>query len=325
MNKKSFNRYLAALAAALLLLYGCRNQSTSDTISHGRARPKPARQKVLSGPEEGARQTSESRHSFSFVVFGDSRPATAALPQPERFAKLVDQINKEDLDFVIHTGDTIAGGTRKSSSYVRQYEDFLGIINRLRTPYHIAPGNHDIATRLGEKAFTQTLNRELYYSFDYKDSHFIILSTDLPGEAGRIGSGQLKWLKQDLENNKNDRHIFVAMHRPLYSVMNPEGKRNRHQSFTDRRNEYEIRRLMTEYQVDAVFAGHEHFFNKQVRDGVTYVITGVAGATPYTDENQGGFYHYVKVRVEGDSVHMKVIKLGGKALNPDSVAKPLFD
>lgn len=319
--KNPFAKYLAAFAVTLLLLYGCSNQSDRTP----KQQSIPTRQDVPTASKEKYPRLPYSERSFSFAVLGDSRPAAPLLPQPNNFLKLIDQINEEKPAFVIHTGDVVAGGTRKSALYIRQYKDFLSTIAKLRVSYHLAPGNHDIENRSGQKAFKQILNRELYYSFDHNDSHFIILNTDTPGEAGRIGADQLNWLKEDLERNKDDRHIFVAMHRPLYSLMNPERKRNGHQSFTDRRSEYEVRRLMTEYQVDAVFAGHEHFFNKQVRDGVTYIITGVAGASPYANEKQGGFYHYVRVKVEGDSVHMEVVKLGGEILRPDSVAKPVFD
>lgn len=318
---KSLKKCLAIIVLLSLLALGCnpRTATNGDARSVGKTAGS-----LLPSRNTANNSLLPSKSSFSFVVLGDSRPANSTLPQPRAFSKLIEQINRENPDLVFHTGDVVVGDTRNLSIYIRQYKDFLKTIGSLRTPYHISPGNHDTGSRLGQKAFKQTLRRDFYYSFDYKVSHFIILNTDMAGQEGRIEKNQLDWLKQDLENNKSDRHIFVMMHRPLYSVMNPEGKRSKHQAFTDKRNEYEIRMLMVKYQVEAVFAGHEHFFNKQIRDGVTYVITGAAGASPYADETHGGFYHYVKVRVNGDSIYMQVVKLGGQTLNPDSVLKPVF-
>lgn len=311
---RSFSKlFLISLLVVIVLIFGCDKKATT----------KPNKSKI--SKETTTKQHKSSQEpSFSFIVIGDSRPADATSPQPTGFLKLIDQIKNEKVDFVLHAGDAVAGQTKKLTLYMKQYEEFLRIMSRLPFPFHLAPGNHDLMGKTGEKAFKNTLKQELYYSFNHKNSHFIILNTELRRQEGKITRKQLEWLKEDLSETRNNQHIFIVMHRPLYSVLNPEGKKNKHAAFTNKRNEYEIRSLMVQYQVNAVFAGHEHLFNKQIHDGVTYIITGPAGASPYTDEAHGGFYHYVKVNVKGNSVYIKVIKLGGEMINPNSVSKPLF-
>ncbi len=309
-----YTKYLLImlLFAGTLFFTGCFGSIISESNKHNL-------------PKEGvaARQRRDSnKPSFSFIVIGDSRPIDAASPQPRNFLKLIDQIRHEKADFLIHTGDAVVGYTNNFNLYVKQYEDFVKVINKLPFPFHLAPGNHDHMNRTGEKAFKKILKRDSYYAFNHKDSHFIILNTELNRQKGEIAKNQLEWLKEDLRNSRDSKHTFVVMHRPLYSVLNPEGKKGKHLAFTDRRNEYEIRSLMLQYQVDVVFAGHEHLFNKQIHDGVTYIITGPAGSSPYTDILHGGFHHYVKVTVYDDRINISIVKLGGKILDPNSIHQP---
>ena len=65
-------------------------------------------------------------------------------------------------------------------------------------------------------------------------------------------------------------------------------------------------------KVDAVFAGHEHHYQRKTVDGILHVITGGGGAPLYDREEDGGFYHFVRVTVDGDRVSAEVIDMNGK-------------
>ena len=43
--------------------------------------------------------------------------------------------------------------------------------------------------------------KELIYSFDYENAHFIGLDTDIYSNFHMLGATQLEWLKNDLEKN----------------------------------------------------------------------------------------------------------------------------
>lgn len=283
--------------------------------------PPPDKPRPVSGP---IKTKPLLKTNFSFVVFGDNRPAGPKDPQPEVFKKIVTQINKENSELVFNTGDMVAGQTNSYNQYKKQYLDFLKVMRKLKTPFHIAAGNHDIDNQLGQRLYQNLINRKLYYSLNYKSSHFIILNTEIVGQEGQIGPEQLSWLRNDLRNHQNSRHIFVFMHRPLYSVMNPESKRGRHMAFTNIQNRATLRELMKKYKVDITFAGHEHFFNQQIHNDTTYIITGCAGASPYTNAKYGGFPHYVVVKVSGEKVSLTVVKASGQRLKPDSIPAPRF-
>ncbi len=262
--------------------------------------------------------------AFKFAVFGDNRPENPEDPQPKIFKKLVKMMTKEKLDLILSTGDMVTGKTNDKNLYRKQYLEFLNIIKSGGIPFFGAVGNHDASNKVGEELYQELISPKLYFSFDYKNSHFIVLNTDKVTEEGIIGKEQLAWLKRDLIENQNDSHIFVFMHRPVLSVMNPEGKRWKHLSFTNKENEKEVKRLFEKYGVDVVFEGHEHFFNKQTQNGVIYIITGCAGSAPYADAKHGGFPHFVLVNVNGEKFNLTVINSRGKKINPDSIPKPKF-
>jgi hypothetical protein len=71
----------------------------------------------------------------------------------------------------------------------------------------------------------------------------------------------------------------------------------------------ELIRMFATYKVDYVFAGHIHGYARSVRDGVTYIVTAGGGAPLYLPPEFGGYYHFVRVDVEDDSVRDKVIHL----------------
>ncbi len=64
--------------------------------------------------------------------------------------------------------------------------------------------------------------------------------------------------------------------------------------------------------MDAVFAGHEHYYQKTTVDGILHIITGGGGAPMYDREEDGGFNHFVRVTVDGDRVSGEVIDINGK-------------
>jgi hypothetical protein len=61
-----------------------------------------------------------------------------------------------------------------------------------------------------------------------------------------------------------------------------------------------------QYGVDLVFSGHDHYYYRTVRNGVTYITTGGAGADLYTNEDTSEWqdgdvffseYHYCNITV----------------------------
>jgi hypothetical protein len=80
----------------------------------------------------------------------------------------------------------------------------------------IAIGNHDTESSKIFKQITKNHNLTTsYYSHDFKNIHFISLSTEHPFEQG---SRQYEFIKHDLEKtstNSNIDWIIVHNHKPL--------------------------------------------------------------------------------------------------------------
>jgi len=243
---------------------------------------------------------------FVFVVLGDNRPYALFAPQPEVFHGIITRINTFLPDFVVSTGDCVYGHTMFPLSSQRQYQAFQEALDPLKVPIYICPGNHDVSGEQGMKYFKKYVGKP-YFSFWHKGSVFILLNTEEPDAGGNIPEKQLKWLKKRLKKAKKRGagHIFVFLHRPLFM---PElsSRRKRRQPPSDRDL---LHRLFVEYKVDMVFAGHEHYYNRQVVDDVVYIISAGAGAPLYAAPEEGGFHHLIKVRVHGDEVMDEVVRI----------------
>ena len=240
-----------------------------------------------------------------FVVFGDNRGGPDGR-QPAIFTTLVKQMAARHLDFVIGTGDYVSGADSQETLRA-QWNAFFWALQPLqaRRPVYFVPtpGNHEIHGGAGNRLFIEYFKR-LSFSFNWAGSHFIVLNTEVPGEESRIAGQQRAWLKQDLAGAQAAYHIFVALHRPLFPVSLHKG---------DSLDEYPKERdalhaLFVRHRVTCVFAGHEHLYNRQVRDGIQYLITGGAGADLYASPDKGGFHHFLYVTADPLRYKVEVVR-----------------
>ena len=244
--------------------------------------------------------------TLTFAVFGDSQPGGKQVsPVLNRLAADMAAARPA---FVIGTGDYVDGAS-DPRQLQRQYSGFFRALAPLQAygpvPVALAPGNHDILGSRANKANFCRYFGATYYSFNRAGCHFIILSSEEPGEDGRIAGKQWNWLVADLDRNAAAKLTFVAVHEPLFPVSIHRGSSlDAHPKDRDA-----LHRLFVRRGVDCVFHGHEHLFNRRRRDGVDYIITGGAGGSLYAKEPAGGFHHYVLVRVNRGKYRVDVRRL----------------
>ena len=103
----------------------------------------------------------------------------------------------------------------------------------------------------------------------------------------------------------------MFLHRPLYTDL---GKGHHAHDSLDKYPESRdmLDALFAEFKVDAVFSGHEHYYERRTVDGIFYIITGGGGAPIYDKEEYGGFNHFVLVTVDGDKMSAEVVDINGK-------------
>ncbi len=244
------------------------------------------------------------RGKFSFVVIGDSRSGD------DTYRKLVSMIMERKPDFVINTGDVIATPGNK-----KEWIKFWEMSRPINVPYFLAVGNHDVHSKVprSEGIYKEQVDfpgNELYYSFTAGNSLFIVLDSCLADQEKRITGEQRAWLEGVLTGSRQ-KHKFVFLHHPLYTDL---GKgHHAHDSldkYPDSRDSLEA--LFAKFKVDAVFAGHEHYYQRRNFDSIMHVITGGGGAPVYDREEDGGFFHFVLVTVDEDKVHAEVVDSNGK-------------
>ena len=256
---------------------------------------------------------------FTFAVFGDNRPAKADLPIPPVFKQILDEVGAIHPAFVITTGDLILGSASDSALVQKEYDDVVPLVKALGVPVYFAAGNHEIrGAAANEVIYRRLVAPKLYYSFNYGNSHFTVLDSDIVGQEHRITGDQLAWFEKDLSAARpKSKHLFVFLHQPPYPVSLHIGSSL--DVYPADRDHFQG--MLEKYHVDYLICGHEHLYDNSIHNGVREIISGGAGAPLYPSARGGSFNHYLLVSVDGAKVFVSVVKPGSlfawdKALPP---------
>ncbi len=241
---------------------------------------------------------------FSFVVLGDNRSGD------DTYKKLVAMAMERKPVFIVNTGDVIA-----KPGNVQLWDNFWQLSKAVTVPYFLTVGNHDAhpEVRSSEQTYKEQVDlpgNELYYSFTAGNSLLVVLDSYISGQEKKISGEQYAWLEALLTSSKL-KHKFVFLHHPMYTV--PGKGRHAGESLDKHPGDRDrLEALFVKNGVKAVFAGHEHFYQRKTVDGINHVITGGAGAPVYALDEFGGFNHYILVTVDGDKVSAEVADMNGK-------------
>ena len=123
----------------------------------------------------------------------------------------IENIISIDPEMIITTGDHVKD-EKSAKCWIQMSEP-------IKDKMKIAIGNHDAEFSKIYKQIIKNHNlKSPYYSHDFKNIHFISLSTEHPYEEG---SKQYKFIKSDLKESSTNSSIdwiIVHQHKPLYST-----------------------------------------------------------------------------------------------------------
>ena len=239
--------------------------------------------------------TAKSGHTFRFAVVGD-RTGT---PQDPVFEEIIDEVSLLDPDFVMCVGDIAEVDAGDSAEVDAEFDRMLSIIDKLPCKFYWCAGNNDIAQESDRAIYEFKTGFERYYSFNYENSHFIILDNTMTyfAQPQDMDAEQLEWLQKDLKKHKQMDNIFVFYHIPTYIYAMREDR-------TDT-----LVQIFEKYGVDAVFTGHHHEYSYLNRNNIEYINVGSSGGGMSTnDPARGHFFQYLVVTVRGNQRSIAVLK-----------------
>ncbi|NUM56665.1 MAG: metallophosphoesterase [Candidatus Hydrogenedentes bacterium] len=244
---------------------------------------------------------------FDFAVVADTRSLKVD-QQSETFKQLIHDFNALKPAFIVDVGDIILGGS--ADLVPAQWDEFDRVTADLQVPLFPATGNHDVFDEATEKVWTERVG-PLTYAFTYGNSRFVILNAEENNVVDRISESQLAWLKDELESH-SAQHVFVFIHQPYFA------------RDWDRQWAM-VHDVLVKHPVRMVFGGDNHIYRYVGdRDGIHYVISAGGGAEVRVPEDEGGFHHFVLVRVRGDRFDWSVVK-PGSILPKDVVTQARID
>lgn len=234
---------------------------------------------------------------WSFLVIGDNEGINPA------FDEFITAAKKSNAKLLIHTGDLSSGGQREELIQVKN------LLTSLPFKYYPVLGNNDAgpANAYNTQNYQEVFGSELYSSFDFQNSHFILL--DNSNRKVGFSDAELAWLAQDLENAKSSAHIFIFMHRPfalpLAAITGDD------ETKTSRTSNAKFVELINKYKIDHIFTGHLHNYFTYDLGGVETTISGGGGAVPQSllGGTASAYYHYLEVTIDGADVNIEVKKL----------------
>ncbi len=245
----------------------------------------------------GKKPTTE-HESFTFAYISDSHLThikgnqfTRNFDQGLRKAIMEVNLMSPRPDFVIYGGDLAQLGKRE------ELDHGLELMSALRPPVHWVTGEHDFYLDMGK--FWEEKISPLYYSFDHKGVHFVVLNSILTyedwikrwstpmermlnmarldnpqGSPFMVGESQLQWLKEDLAKYDVGTPVVVLSHSPLYKIFKPWN------FWTD--DAEKVQKLLQRFQRVTVLHGHVHqVLYNQIGNITFYAMMATAWPWPY--------------------------------------------
>jgi hypothetical protein len=258
--------------------------------------------------------------SLKFAVIGDSGQWSRA--QRETAAQLVAQRAKLSFDLVLMLGDNNYGDGSPASYKVRFEEPYQPLLDA-GVKFYAALGNHDVGPQWEYQPFHMSGHR--YYTFERNAG----LMPPLAGErvqffaldSVNLDDAQLSWFDRKLSESKAEWKI-AFFHHPIYS----SGR----YAFSSAARRLTLEHVLVEHQVDVVFSGHEHVYERMApQNGVVYFVAGASGAvrvgdlrpSPYQAFGYDRDLSFMLIEIAGDALYFRAVNRLGETIDRGKIVR----
>jgi len=233
------------------------------------------------------------------AIYGDTRTQT------EIHRQVAKKIAAHAAPITFHTGDLVHHGL--SQDEYDEFHDICAPIYKV-SAFYPAKGNHEKDRQLFVANFPH-IDSLAYYKVSHDGMIFLVVDTT---QRINVGSKQYNWLKSNLEASA-DSTILVFHHHPVFS----SGKHGDALGLS-----LFLPKLYSEFNVAAVFSGHDHCYERSFYQGVYYVTTGGGGAPLYDKKSQNSHsivfekvHHYVICDKTGTELLFTVYDLDDRVID----------
>lgn len=190
----------------------------------------------------------------------------------EELDSLISTINSRGpYSFVIVSGDITNLGLLEEFNSSRKF------LNRLKYPYLVAPGNHDLIAN-GDIIFKKMFGPG-DFEFSYKNNHFILFDNNNWENSDK--APDLSWLEDKLSSSTGSEKILVAH-------VSPDDR----DRFTDSEIA-DMEMMIDQYNVKYFIHGHNHSYNESEFGNAFKITVGAPSKGSYfeLEFSAGGVTH----------------------------------
>jgi outer membrane protein assembly factor BamB/predicted MPP superfamily phosphohydrolase len=211
-------------------------------------------------------------NSFRFAWLSDTHVGSGTGEEDLR-ASVRDINSLTGLSFVVISGDVTEYGSREQLRLAKE------ILDGLKIPYHVVPGNHD--TKWSESGATDfpRLWKEDRFVFNYGGFCFIGMHEGpvMKMSDGHWAPQDVRWLEETLKNLDTNQPIVFVTHYPIDDGID---------------NWYVVLDLLKKYNTQVALCGHIHRNRKDLFEG----LPGVMGRSNLRGTAPVGGYNLVDIK-----------------------------
>ncbi len=225
--------------------------------------------------------------SHRFALLSDTHIGGSAIAAVDLRNAVADINSRQDIDFVIVSGDITDMNTGRHLALAKQ------ILDSLRVPYHIIPGNHDTKWSGSAGANFRALWGDDKFAFDYAGYRYIGFHQGpiLRMDDGHTPREVLTWLENQLREAGKETPVVLVMHYPLNDSVD---------------NWYECVDIIKDYNIKFILHGHGHRNRLQYYQGIPAFM---GRSTLRASESSGG---YTLFSLRNDSLIAAEVTPGGQ-------------